>query len=286
ITVPNLVESRYHSGVLCSQTTFSDIEHESRKRTTKRDELLRHMNTAIPWDHHANLVKPYYFEGKRGRHPIGIEKMLRVCFLQLWFNLSDDGVEDAIYDPRAFSEFMGVSFGLGNQVPDATTLLKFRCIIESHGLGREMLGCVSAILESKGATAANVSYVVVAHALVCDDDTFCYADSGYAGIEKSSEITSDGHFSSMQRVAARRPSCVSGVDAQASWEKRIESCKASVRAKAEHPFLMVKRQFGWTKIRYRGLAKNGNLLCALFALANIAIWARAGCPERPAMSPT
>ena len=328
------------------QTTFSDIENSSRKRITKRDAFLREMDAAIPWDALVSLVKPYYFEGKRGRKPVGIEKMLRMYFLQLWFNLSDEGVEDAIYDSRAFSEFMGVSFGLGDQAPDATTLLKFRRIVESHGLGRDMLGCVNAVLEQKGVmmrggsivdatfveapsstknaakqrdpemhqgkkgknwhfglkahigvdagsglvhsvevTPANTSDVAVAHELVRDDDSFCYGDSGYTGIEKREEVESDEHLSSMEWKTALRPSMVKELRGADNWARRMEARKASVRSKVEHPFLIVKRQFGWAKTRYRGMAKNDNLMCALFALANVAMWSRAGRPELPAMPP-
>ena len=134
---------------MARQTTFSDIENASRRRTTKRDEFLRRMDEAVPWAALVSVVKPHYFEGRRGRKPVGIERMLRMYFLQLWFNLSDEGVEDAVYDSRAFSEFMGISFGLGDQVPDATTLLKFRRIIESKGVAKEILGCVNVILESE-----------------------------------------------------------------------------------------------------------------------------------------
>lgn len=329
------------------QTTFSDIENSSRKRITKRDAFLREMDAAIPWNELVELVKPYYFEGKRGRKPVGIEKMLRMYFLQLWFNLSDEGVEDAIYDSRAFSEFMGVKFGLGDQVPDATTLLKFRRIIESHGLGREMLGCVNAILERKGmmmrggsivdatfieapsstknatgerdpeahsakkgndwhfgykahagvdagsgfvhtveVTSANVHDIVKTSGLVREDDDFCYGDSGYLGIEKREEIASDEHLSEMDWRIARRPSQVDAEkDEDKYFAREQERQKASVRSKVEHPFLIVKRQFGWAKTRYRGMAKNENLMCALFALANVAMWSRAGRPELPAVAP-
>lgn len=95
-------------------------------------------------------MKPHYYPGKRGRRPVGIERMLRMYFLQLWFNLSDEGVKDAVYDSRAFSEFMGVTFGAGDQVPDATTLLKFRRIIEPKGLAAEIPSCVNSMLEAKG----------------------------------------------------------------------------------------------------------------------------------------
>ena len=90
----------------------------------------RAQDAAVPWAELVAAVEPFYYPGKRGRRPIGVERMLRMYFLQLWFGLSDEGVEDAIYGSRAFSRFMGVGFGLGDQVPDATTLLKFRRMIE------------------------------------------------------------------------------------------------------------------------------------------------------------
>ncbi len=327
------------------QTTFSDIENASRKRTTKRDAFLREMDTAIPWEALVGLIKPYYFEGRRGRKPVGIEKMLRMYFLQLWFGLSDEGVEDAIYDSRAFSEFMGISFGCGDQVPDATTLLKFRRIIESKGLATQILGCVNDMLEDKGVvmrggtivdatfieapsstknaqgkrdpeahqakkgknwhfgykahtgvdagsglvhtvavSAANVSDIAMAHALVRKDDDFCYADSAYIGIAKRPEVAGDGHLREIEWAVAERPSRIKGMRGLAV-EHEIEARKASARSKVEHPFLIVKRQFGYAKCRYKGLAKNASALNVLFALANVAMWTRAGRPELPAASP-
>ena len=97
------------------QTTFADIEDASRKRATRREAFLEAMDAAVPWAELVAAVEPFYYPGRRGRRPMGVERMLRMYFLQLWFNLSDEGVEDAIYDSRAFSRFMGVSFGLGDR---------------------------------------------------------------------------------------------------------------------------------------------------------------------------
>ena len=327
---------------MARQTTFSDIESASRRRTTKRDEFLRRMDAAIPWDALVKLVKPHYYTGKRGRKPVGAERMLRMYFLQLWFNLSDEGVEDAVYDSRAFSEFMGVSFGLGDQVPDATTLLKFRRIVESKGLAGQMLACVNSILEAEGVmmrggsivdativqapsstknaagerdpemhqtkkggqyyfgmtahigvdagsglvhtavfTPANDHDVTAAHMLLRDDDSFCYADSGYLGVEKREEVASDGRLSQVEWIVAERPSRIKGEKGLAV-EHGIETRKASVRSKVEHPFLIVKRQFGYAKCRYRGIAKNGSALTVLFALANVEMCSRAGRIGPPA----
>ena len=112
------------------QMTFSDYEYSNRKRITKREEFLDIMDEIIPWDEWVEFVKPYYPSGKRGRPTKGIEKMLRMYLLQVWFNLSDEGVEDAIYDSYAFRKFMGINFN-EEQVPDATTLLKFRHLLDN-----------------------------------------------------------------------------------------------------------------------------------------------------------
>lgn len=248
-----------------------------------------------------------------------------MCFLQLWFGLSDEGVEDAVCDSRAFSRFMGVGFGLGDRVPDATTLLKFRRIVEENGLAAEILGRVNAVLEAKGVmmrggsivdatfvgapsstknasgsrdpemrqgkkgkswhfgmkahigvdagsglvrtaalAPANVSDVAMACALARPDDGFCYADSGYTGVAKRPEVAGDPALAEVEWVVAEKPSRIKGMRGLA-WEHSIESRKASVRSKVEHPFLVVKRQFGCARCRYRGLAKNASMLTVVFA---------------------
>lgn len=309
------------------RTTFADIQSAGRKRAAKRDLFLREMDAAIPWDALEEIVKPRCYAGKRGRRPVGIQRMLRMHFLQLWFNLSDEGVEDATCDSRAFSEFMGVTFGAGDQVPDATTLLKFRRIIESKGLAPQILACVDSMLEAKGAmmrggsivdatfieapsstknaeksrdpgahsskkgnvwhfghkaragagagsglartveaTAANVHDAAKAAELVREDDAFCHGDSGCLGVEKRGEAASDEHLSSMERKIAKRPSQVKEIREEDDWQRGIESREASVRSKVEHPFLVVKRRFGFAKTRYGGLRKTANALTVLFAV--------------------
>ncbi len=131
------------------QQTFSDIEYGGRARTTRREEFLDTMNEIIPWEEWVGLIQPFYYEGKRGRPPKGIEKMLRMYLLQGWFNLSDEGVEDASYDSYAMRKFMGINF-LQEKSPDATTLLKFRRILENSGLGKAMFEGIVRDLESAG----------------------------------------------------------------------------------------------------------------------------------------
>ena len=105
------------------QQTFSDIEYSGRGRITRREEFLDTMNEIIPWEEWVDLIKSFYYKGKRGRPPLSIEKMLLMYLLQGWFNLSDEGVEDAIYDSYAMRKFMGIHY-LEEGAPDATTLLK------------------------------------------------------------------------------------------------------------------------------------------------------------------
>lgn len=131
------------------QETFSDIEYQGRKRKTKREEFLEIMEEIIPWGEWVSLIEPYYPKGKRGRPPKGIEKMLRMYLLQIWYTLSDEGVEEAIYDSYAMRKFMGINF-MEEQVPDATTLLHFRHILEENKLGEAMFQAINAVMEHSG----------------------------------------------------------------------------------------------------------------------------------------
>lgn len=132
------------------QQTFSDYEYSNRSKKTKREEFLDIMEEIIPWDEWVKFIKPYYPCGKRGRPTKGIEKMLRMYLMQVWFNLSDEGIEDAIYDSYAFRKFMGINFN-EEQVPDATTLLKFRHLLEKNHLGEQLFCAIKYVLEQGGA---------------------------------------------------------------------------------------------------------------------------------------
>lgn len=118
-------------------------------RTTKRAEFLNMMNAIIPWEEWIEIIKPYYPDGKRGRPTKGIERMLRMYLLQVWFNLSDEGVEDGLYDSIAMRRFAGITDG-DEDVPDATTLLKFRHLLEEHGLNKAIFEEVNRKLEETG----------------------------------------------------------------------------------------------------------------------------------------
>lgn len=319
------------------QSSFSDVEYSMRKRVTKREEFLKIMDDIIPWEEWVAYIEPHYPKGERGRPPLGIEKMLRMYLLQCWFTLSDEGVEDAIYDSYALRSFMKIDF-LKEQVPDATTLLNFRHLLERHNIGNVFFQAITRTLDRCGymmrggtivdatligapsstknakqqrdpemhqvkkgnewhfgmkchtgvdagsgyvhsveTTAANVHDIVKTASLIREDDEVVYGDSGYIGIEKRGEIVNDAHLSSIDFRINRRINSVQKVpESFINWEKLIERRKSSVRAKVEHPFLIIKRFFGFNRTIYRGLAKNTHRLLTLFASTNLLMCARAG----------
>ena len=132
-----------------SQPSFTDVEYSRRRRVTKRQEFLTRMDQVIPWDEWVVLVEPHYFNSKRGRKPVPIETMLRMYLLQVWFNLSDEAVEDAVNDSYAMRQFMHLDFTT-RQVPDATTLLHFRHLLEKHQLGKAMFDAINRVFEANG----------------------------------------------------------------------------------------------------------------------------------------
>ena len=121
------------------QMTLTDYEYGMRKRTTKRDEFLRHKDEVTPWKELTAIIEPYYYKNKVGRKPRGVETMLRMYMLQVWYNLSDAALEDAIYDSYAMRRFMHLDF-MKESVPDATTLCKFRKIINENNLADVIFG--------------------------------------------------------------------------------------------------------------------------------------------------
>mgnify|MGYP000851747328 FL=1 len=314
------------------QPSLSEVEYGHRRRVPKREAFLNRMDAVVPWVDWVALIEPHYYNKARGRRPVPIETMLRMYLLQVWFHLSDEGVEDQINDSYAMRQFMRLDFGT-QQVPDATTLLHFRHLLEKHRLGEAMFAWLNAKLEADGlimrggsivdatiiaapsstknatgsrdpqmrqtkkgnqwyfgmkahagvdagtglvhsitVTGANVHDLDEITHLVRPDDEVVYADAGYQGVEKRPEVNRDAHLSQVTwRVAARK----GVVKTMHPHEQAIESRKASVRAKVEHVFLILKRDFGFTKTRYRGLAKNLNQLQVAMASANLLMIARA-----------
>ena len=132
------------------QLNFTDIEYSNRRKVTKREAFLNRMDKVVPWDSWVEQIKPYYYANTRGRRAREIEVMLRMLMLQVWFNLSDAAVEDAIYDSYAMKSFVGVSFEGSEQVPDATTLCKFRKLLNDNHLQEKLFAQVQNVLKEEG----------------------------------------------------------------------------------------------------------------------------------------
>lgn len=199
-----------------SQQSFSDMEYSLRKRTTKREEFLDIMDGIIPWDEWIDLIKPHYFSGKRGRPPKGIEKMLRMYLLQCWFTLSDEGVEDAIYDSYAFRKFMGINF-LEEQVPDATTLLHFRRMMEESKIGEQLFRAINYVIEQSG-------YLMRGGTIV--DATIINAPSSTKNAEKARDP--EMHQTKKGNEWRFGMKCHAGVDAGSGLVHTIEVTAANV----------------------------------------------------------
>ena len=321
------------------QLSFTEAEYSNRRRRTKREDFLDLMDEIIPWNEWAEIIGPYYYQNTRGRRAKEIETMLRMYLMQNWFHLSDEGVEDAIYDSYAMRKFMQLDFSK-ESVPDATTLTKFRHILEENHLGEKIFADVRERLDRGGmimhggtivdativsapsstknkdgerdpemhqtkkgnqwhygmkvhigadagsgyvhtitGTAANVHDIEEAPKLFREDDHVGYGDSGYLGIEKRDEVKTDPNLSKIEFRINKRPSSIKVNEKNYNgfnWDRYIENRKSSVRSKVEHPFLIVKRQFGYAKVVYRGIAKNLNRFHVLFASANLLMCIRAG----------
>ena len=132
------------------QVSFAQAEYEKKKKRTRREVFLEKMEQVVPWSRLVEVIEPHYPKsGKRGRPPIGLERMLRMYFVQQWYGLADEAVEDAIYDSQALRNFMAIDLGR-QSVPDATTLMGFRHLLEAHELTQAMLAEINAMLKEQG----------------------------------------------------------------------------------------------------------------------------------------
>jgi IS5 family transposase len=310
------------------QTSFSELEYAAKKKQTRRDRFLADIEAVTPWASLIAVVASYYpSSGGRGRPPIGLERMLRMYIAQQCFGLSDEGIEDALYDSQAIRRFVGIDLNR-EAAPDATTLLKFRHLLETHQLTESIFSAINAHLAEQGlllragtivdatiiaapsstknqdgkrdaemhqtkkgnqwyfgmkahigvdaqsglvhsviGTAANVSDVTQAQALLHGEETDVFGDAGYQGVEKREEnLELPVNWHVAMRPGKRR--ALPGTSLGELLEK-VEQAKASTRAKVEHPFHVVKNLFRHRKTRYRGLEKNTAQLFSLFGFANL-----------------
>lgn len=325
------------------QSSFSQAEYAGKKKQTRRDLFLAKMQTVVPWARLIAVIEPHYPKsGKRGRQPIGIERMLRMYFIQQWYGLADEAVEDALYDSQALRNFCGIDLAV-ESVPDATTLMDFRHLLENHKLPQAMLREVNALLKERGllmsqgtlidatliaapcstknkdhdrdpemhqtkkgnqwyfgmkahigaddqsglvhtviSTAANVSDISQTAELMHGEEKRMGADAGYVGAEKREEIKDKLKTMAHEvtwHIAKRRKPIKAMVE---GWQKDLalahEKLKASIRAKVEHPFHVVKNIFKHKKARYKGIEKNDAQMNVLFALSNLYMARGKLCP--------
>ena len=295
------------------------------KRTRKR-EFLAEMERVVPWAALVELITPYAPEGRRGRPPFAVETMLRIHFMQQWFTLSDPAMEEALHDVPLFREFAGLNWNTA--VPDETTILRLRRLLEEHKLAPQILALVNELLGAKGlllragtvvdatliaapsstknasgerdpemkqsqkgnqwyfgmkahigvdadsglvhtvrGTTGSVNDVVEANTLLHGEETEAWGDAGYQGAAKRPDAKDGVRWNIAMRPGKRKLLDKSKLIDNLS--DQLERTKASIRAKVEHPFRVIKRQFGHVKVRYCGLAKNTAQLHTLFALSNL-----------------
>ena len=297
-------------------------------KKTRKEVFLDEMNQVVPWAELVALIQPHArgaHQALGGRPPFPIETMLRIHCLQLWWNLSDPAMEEELHERPLYRRFARLDGA--PRVPDETTILRFRHLLEKHELAPQVMAIINHGLARQGlmlktgtvvdatiiaapsstknqegerdpemhqtkkgnqwhfgmkahigvdaesglvhtviGTAANVNDVTQAGALLHGEETAAFGDAGYRGVGKRQEAQGPTWFVAMQpgKRKALDPSRKS-----ARLLEKAEQLKASVRAKVEHPFRVIKQQFGYAKVRYRGLAKNTARLTMMFALGNL-----------------
>ena len=305
------------------QGTLSDAGFEKYRKRTRKEKFLEEMERIVPWGKLVEVIEPYYPKPEgAGRRPIGLERMLRIHFVQHWFNLSDPGVEEALYDSRALRRFVGIDLGR-EPAPDETTVCKFRHLLEEQGLGKKLFEQVNEYLKEQGmavnrgtivdatiihapsstknrrkerdpemhqtrkgnqwyfgmkahigvdsrsklihsveATAANVHDSRVLEKLLHGKERRVWGDSAYSGQKEAMAKAAPEARDWTQEKGHRYRKLTERDRARNRYKSRV-------RAKVEHQFGILKLRFGFTKVRYRGLAKNAHRLVTACALSNL-----------------
>ena len=295
---------------------------EQYRRATKRDVFLATMDEIVPWQALSEVIEPHYPKAGNGRPPVGLQRMLRMYFIQHWFNLADEACEEALLDSTALRRFVGIDLGR-ERVPDGTTLLKFRRLLERHQLAEKLFATVGELLQARGlklgtgtivdatiigapsstknadkardpdmhqtkkgqqwyfgmkmhigvdsrtglvhsavVTAANVHDKHPLPELLHGNEQRVYGDSAYASqkelIQSKAPLARDFTNERVRRGG------------ELDEAKRAKNRnKSRVRARVEHVFAVVKRLWGFSKVRYRGLAKNATRSLVVLGLANL-----------------
>jgi IS5 family transposase len=320
------------------QMTFAAAKgFEVHGRATRKAQFLVRMQELVPWGEFCALIEAHYPKAGNGRPPVGLERMLRMYLVANWFNLSDEGCEEALYDVPAFRQFCRIDLGR-ERVPDATTLLQFRHLLEKHQIGAALFAKVgelllanglklsggtivdatliaappstkneqqnrdpemhqskkgkqwhfgmkvhigvdsqSGLIHSASVTAGNVHDSQELPNLLHGQETRLYGDCAYRGEKQRKrlkQIAPRAKDFTNKRTHKHRP--------LSEQDKQTNRRKSTVRSIVEHPFLTLKRLWGFAKVRYRGLAKNANRAYAMLALINLSKWGR---PLTPKMRP-
>jgi len=303
------------------QTTFASAAWDKKGKVTRRERFLAEMDAVIPWKHLNRLIEPHYPKAGNGTQPMPQERMLRIYFMQQWFNLSDPAMEDSLYDSESMRRFAGIELS-EDAIPDETTILRFRHLLEKHYLTQAIFSQIRTLLEQKrlllksgtivdatiieappstkneeqardpemhqtkkgkdwhfgmkahvgtdkrgivhslSTTAANVSDFSQLPKLLHGQERELYGDQAYWSVLHRQAARERG----VRYRVNRRPQ--PGYPLTAA-QKRLNRLRSGTRARGEHAFHVVKHLWGFTKVRYRGLAKNTARLFSCFALANL-----------------
>jgi transposase, IS5 family len=303
------------------QTTFASAAWDKKGKVTRRERFLAEMDAVIPWKHLNRLIEPHYPKAGNGTQPMPQERMLRIYFMQQWFNLSDPAMEDSLYDSESMRRFAGIELS-EDAIPDETTILRFRHLLEKHYLTQAIFSQIRTLLEQKrlllksgtivdatiieappstkneeqardpemhqtkkgkdwhfgmkahvgtdkrgivhslSTTAANVSDFSQLPKLLHGQERELYGDQAYWSVLHRQAARERG----VRYRVNRRPQ--PGYPLTAT-QKRLNRLRSATRARGEHAFHVVKHLWGFTKVRYRGLAKNTARLFSCFALANL-----------------
>lgn len=306
------------------QRTLATGDFEAFGKPTRREKFLAEMNKVVPWAELVAVIEPYYPKATRagGRPPVGLERMLRIHCLQLWFDLSDPAVEEALYDSRAMRTFVGIDLGR-EPVPDETTVMRFRHLLEEHKLGSRLFEEVGRVLQGRGLRLSKGT-IVDATIIAAPSSTknaqgerdpemhqtkkgqqWYFGMKMHVGVDSQSKVidtvavtpanTADckvlgqllhgretrvygdqAYKGQREVIRAKAPKAKDFTNRQCKWKHFLDEAikaknrnKSRVRARVEHSIGVIKRVFGFTKVRYRGLAKNGNRVFVTAALANI-----------------
>ncbi len=304
------------------QMTFASAAWQSKGKVTRRERFLGEIGAVIPWEPIVTLIEPFYPKAGNGTQPMPLERMLRIYFMQQWFNLSDPAAEDALYDSESMRRFAGIEL-VDDAVPDETTILRFRHLLEEHHLTEQIFALVRELLESKRLLLKSGT-IVDATIIDAPPSTKNEAKARDPEMKQGKKNAREWHFGmkahvgtdphglvhslvttpanesdigQMHRLLHGRERVVYGD--QAYWseghrqsalargiryrvnrranhghpltrhERKLNRLRSAVRARGEHAFHVVKNLWGFTKVRYRGLAKNTARLFTMFALANL-----------------